>query len=126
MIDIANYRSLKEQYKALKVELEKFSLDLAQRSYAIALSRCDAISEEELEEKTVDFIKMLELEPNKHGKHFNFEKNIPSYCQNFESYESIDKTKPYFILPISSISRKNLEAIKYALLSGVKEARKGE
>lgn len=126
MIDIANYRSLEEQYNALKDELKQFSLDLAQRSYAIALTRSDAISEEELKEKTLGFIKMLSLEPNNYGKYFNIDEDIPSFCQDFEGYEGIDKEKPYFIMPISSISRKNLEAIKYALLSGVKEARKGE
>ncbi len=120
MIDVANYRDLKEQYEALRSEIKKFSQELSQRRFAIALTRSDAISFEELNKKSEEFIKMLGLEPNSYGKAFNFESDIPSYCQNVEGFEDIDKTLPYFILPISSISRKNLEPIKYALLSGIK------
>jgi len=124
MIDIANYRELEEQFRTLEAELKNFSENLSQRSYAIALTRSDAISEEEVEEKSKEFIKMLGLEPNKNGKHFGFEDSIPAYCQDAENFEGYDNSKPYFVMPISSISRKNLEAIKYALLGAVNEARK--
>ncbi|MDD7514166.1 MAG: GTPase ObgE, partial [Campylobacter lanienae] len=42
MIDLANYRSLKEQFETLKNEVLKFSPNLAKRDYAIALTRLDA------------------------------------------------------------------------------------
>ncbi|WP_458701041.1 GTPase ObgE [Sulfurospirillum sp. 1307] len=124
MIDIANYRGLEEQFKALKEELKKFSSELSKRSYAIALSRCDAISEEELKEKAEGFIDMLGLKPNDNAKYFDADINIPSFAQDVKGFEGYDREKPYFVLPISSISRTNLEAIKYALLHGVNDMRK--
>jgi len=124
MIDIANYRELEEQFKTLAKELENFSQNLAQRSYAIALTRSDAISDEEVQTKSKEFIEMLGLEVNKNGKHFGFENDIAAYSQDAEGFEGYDNAKPYFILPFSSISRKNLEALKYALLSAVNESRK--
>jgi len=124
MIDIANYRELEDQFKTLEAELKNFSENLSQRNYAIALTRSDAISDEEVEEKSEAFIRMLGLEPNKNGKHFGFEDSIPAYCQDVEGFEGYDNAKPYFVLPFSSISRKNLEAIKYSLLGAVNETRK--
>lgn len=124
MIDIANYRELEEQFRTLENELKNFSQSLSQRHYAIALTRSDAITEEEVEEKSKAFIEMLGLTPNKNGKHFGFDDNLPAYCQDVQGFEGYDSTKPYFVMPISSISRKNLEAIKYALLGAVNESRK--
>lgn len=123
MIDIANYRELEEQFKTLQGELENFSESLSKSGYAIALTRCDALSSEEVEEKTSAFIKMLGLNENKNGKHFGFADDLPAFCQDVYEY---DRKLPYFVMPISSISRKNLEAIKYALLGAVTEVRKDE
>jgi len=67
---------------------------------------------------------MLGVEPNKNGKHFGFEDDMPAYCQDVQGYDGYDNSKPYFVIPFSSISRKNLEAIKYALLGAVNETRK--
>jgi len=124
MIDIANYRELEDQYKTLVKEVKNFSEKLSKNGYAIALTRSDALPQEEVEEKTKEFIKMLGLEPNKHGKHFGFEDDTPAYCQDIQGYDGYNKELPYFVMPFSSISRKNLEAIKYALLGAVNETRK--
>ncbi len=124
MIDIANYRGLEEQYKTLRNEIENFSEKLSKNGYAIALTRSDALSSEEVKEKTKEFIEMLGLKPNKNGKHFGFESDLPAYCQNTQNFEGYDSSLPYFIIPLSSIARKNLDAIKYALLAVVSEIRK--
>ncbi len=124
MIDIANYRELEEQYKTLVKEVKNFSENLSKNGYAIALTRSDALSQEEVEEKSKEFIEMLGLKTNKNGKHFGFEDDLPAYCQDIQGYDGYDKSLPYFVMPFSSISRKNLEAIKYALLGAVNETRK--
>lgn len=124
MVDIANYRDLEEQYKKLAQELKQYSDSLSQRGYAIALTRSDALSEEEVIEKTTAFIEMLGLKTNKFGKTFGFSDDLPAYCQELTDVNPYDSSLPYFVMPFSSISRKNLEAIKYALLGAVNETRK--
>jgi len=47
--------------------------NLSKNGYAIALTRSDALSFEEVEEKSKKFIEMLGLKPNRNGKHFGFE-----------------------------------------------------
>ena len=126
MIDIANYRSLEEQYETLKKEIKNFSETLSQNGYAIVLTRSDALTQEEVELKSKEFIDSIGLKTNKNGKHFGFEDDMPAFCQDIKGYDGYDRELPYFVMPFSSISRKNLEAIKYALLSAVGEMRKVE
>ncbi len=126
MIDIANYRELEEQYKTLANEVKNFSTNLSKNSYAIALTRSDALTHEEVKTRAEEFIEMLGLKPNKNGKHFGFEDDLPAYCQDTQGYESYDSSLPYFVIPFSSISRKNLEAVKYVLLSAVNKTRKAK
>ena len=123
MVDVASYRDIEEQFRTLQAEVENFSESLSKRGYAIALTRCDALSVEEVQEKTSAFIKLLGLNENKNGKHFGFADDLPAFCQDVYNY---DKTLPYFVMPLSSITRKNLEAIKYALLGAITEVRKDE
>ena len=56
MIDLASYHEMEYQYDTLRVELENYSKVLSTRSYAIALTRSDAMSPEEAEEKSLAFI----------------------------------------------------------------------
>ena len=123
MIDIANYRDLEEQYKTLLKEIKNFSKNLSKRGYAIVLSRSDALIDDEVNEKTKKFIELLGLKPNRHGDHFAFESSMPTYAQDIKAYEEFDESLPYFIAPLSSMSRRNLEAVKYALLSAVSKIR---
>jgi GTP-binding protein len=123
MVDIANYRDVEDQFRTLQLEVKNFSESLSNRGYAIALTRSDALSVEEVQEKTSAFIKLLGLNENKNGKHFGFADDLPAFCQDVYNY---DKKLPYFVMPLSSIARKNLEAIKYALLGAITEVRKDE
>lgn len=95
MIDLANYRDLKSQYLALREEAEKFSKELVNKKFAIALSRADA--NEDYEEITEEFI-----------KEFGFEAK-----QNMHEF---DKNKPYFVLPISSATGLNIKELKFNIL----------
>ena len=63
MLDLANYRSLEEQFDALRAETAKFSGELAKRDYAIALTRADAA--ENLQEKFDAFLAYLGLAAGK-------------------------------------------------------------
>ena len=65
MLDLANYRSLEEQFDALRAETAKFSKELAARDYAIALTRADAA--ENLREKFDAFLAHLGLAAGKNG-----------------------------------------------------------
>ena len=65
MLDLANYRSLEEQFDALRAETAKFSGELAKRDYAIALTRADAA--ENLQEKFDAFLSHLGLAAGKNG-----------------------------------------------------------
>jgi GTPase len=118
MIDIANYRDLAEQYATLKQEIENFSSKLATRGFAIALTRSDALSDEETAEKTQEFLHQIGLKENDFGKEYKFDETLFAYFQEKEKYE---KTKPFFVLPLSSLSQSNLASLKYALGDIVKK-----
>ncbi|MBR8461872.1 GTPase ObgE [Campylobacter sp. faydin G-105] len=100
MLDLANYRELKEQFYTLKSEINKFSPKLAKRDYAIALTRMDAV--DNLEKKIAEFLRELGINSDKLG----FKQDI---------YE-FDNTKPYFIMPISSATNENINELKFNLL----------
>ena len=121
MVDIANYRELEEQYTKLAAELKKYSETLSKSGFAIALTRSDALSPEEVIEKTKAFLKVVGLKANSLGEHYSADKEIPSYFQDKYEY---DISKPFFVAPISSMSRSNLDSIKYALGDVVEVVRK--
>lgn len=123
MLDIANYRTLEEQYITLKKELENFSKELSTRGYAIALTRCDALSPEELVQKSEDFLKSIDMEKNSLGSVYAFDANIPSFAQDVHEYNG---SLPFFVLPISSVSNIHVDSVKYALSSVVSKVRKDE
>ncbi len=110
MLDLANYRSLDEQYRALKSEVAKFSSELASRKYAIIFSKLDAANgdgDSEASAKIKDFINNLKPTSN------SVATSPFIYKQDSLFYNS---NEPYFILPISSATNKNLKELKYALL----------
>jgi GTP-binding protein len=90
MLDIANYRSLKEQYDILKVELTKYSQMLSSKEYAIAITRVDALDSSEIKLKIDEFKNSLEDDSAK------------------------------FILDISSVTRHNLDKLIYQLYEHIK------
>lgn len=115
VIDVANYRTMIEQYKVLKDELLKFSNELSKRDYAIVLSKIDAYYGENLEQDIRNFINALSLEESSKND-FKFEEDLPYFIQDL-TFSKFDNSKPYFILPISSLSRKNINSLKFALYS---------
>lgn len=119
VLDIANYRDLAEQFRTLQVELENFSGDLSKRGYAIALSRSDALSSEEIEAKTMTFLQEFELPANTFGERFGIDVKSNTYVQQIDDLHHYDQNLPYFVFPISSLSKINLNALQYALLEAL-------
>ena len=113
MIDVANYREMMDQYNVLREEVEKFSPELASRKYAIALSKIDAIPQEEINQKTEDFIKAIGLEVTEKSD-FKLEKDMKYFVQEL-TYTKYDESLPYFVLPISSATHDNINGLKYVL-----------
>jgi GTP-binding protein len=118
MIDLSNYRDISEQYQTLQEELKRYSEELSTRAFAIALSKADALSEEELSEKVAEFFHSIGMESNQ-AKEYQFDKSLGYYVQNDE-FGRIDFSQPFFVAPISSVSRSNIDPLKYALNDLVK------
>jgi GTP-binding protein len=124
MVDLASYRDLSEQIETLKKEVSKFSDVLGTSAYAIALTRADIVPPQEVAQKVTDFITSQGLAPTSKSK-FQFDDTLPYFIQeSADETLGYDKTKPYFIAPISSATGKNIEAIKYALFDLVDTQRK--
>ncbi len=120
MVDLANYRDLQTQYETLKAELQKFSQELSGRNYAIALTRCDTLEPNEINEHVDAFLKLLNLEPNTLTSKYKTREDIHSYGQDVHER---NPELPFFVLPISSVSKINIDAIKYALSDIVTKVR---
>jgi GTP-binding protein len=115
MIDMSNYREMLDQYNVLKQEVEKFSADLFGRKFAIALTKTDAITKEDVNEKTKQFIEAIELELSNENN-FKFNQDLNYFVQEL-TYNKYDNNLPYFVLPISSATHENISGIKNALYS---------
>lgn len=115
MVDIAHYTTLTTQYETLKKELESFSDILARRDFAIALTKSDALSNEEAKEKIEEFLQDIHIRPNRCEKKYPLDEELPSYFADEKSKEQ----KPHFVLPFSSVSKMNMEALKFALHDSV-------
>ncbi len=114
MIDLASYLELDYQYNTLKTELEAFSPLLAERNYAIALTRADAMTPEEAVEKTKGFLQMLGVDPVAASR-FGFSETYPVYEQESFEKEFYDPSRPAFVAPISSAINLNIKPLTYAL-----------
>lgn len=123
MIDLASYLEMQYQYETLKKELEAFSPLLAERNFAIALTRADAMSPEEAVAKTNDFLKLLGLAPASKSR-FAFSAEYPVYEQEDFDKAFYDNSKPAFVAPISSAIHLNIKPLTYALYQMVVTERK--
>lgn len=117
VLDIANYRSIEEQFMVLRQELEKFSTQLARRPFGIMLSKSDA--KEEKKSILINFLKYLEITLKPHQEITN------CYVQkNKEDFENYDYLKPIFVICASSVNGENIESLKHLLYESLKEAKK--
>jgi GTP-binding protein len=113
VIDLTNYRDIVDQYNILKEEVEKFSTELSKRKFAIVLSKIDALSQEDIENLSERFFDAIGCKQNDKIK-YSFNGKV--YVQNSDEIGfKYNNSMPYFIAPISSVSRVNLEPLKYSL-----------
>ena len=110
---MANYREMLDQYEVLREEVAKFSPELGKRKFAIALTKIDAIDPEELNSKIEDFIKAIGLELSNENT-FGFEKDKVYNMQDVV-YSKFDQSKPFFVLPMSSVTKQNTKSVRFAL-----------
>ncbi|MFV0480705.1 MAG: GTPase ObgE [Campylobacteraceae bacterium] len=123
MLDVANYRSLEEQFTTLKSELEKFSSLLSKRRFALSLSRVDALSQEEADTKIKEFFKSLHVKSKLPKGRYKLDGDLPAFLQ--ETYEA-NKDEAFFILPISSATNFNIKTLVYALNDIIKAVKDEE
>ena len=117
MIDLASYRELKEQIEVLKHEIASFSQKLGQSKYAIALTRSDIVPTEDMQELIESFLELMEVEATQDSK-YDFDSNLSYFIQeSADETMGYNKSLPYFIIPISSATNTNIEALKYALFN---------
>jgi len=124
LIDATNYREMKYQYEILKDELKKYSIELSKRPHAVAITKIDALSIDEVNEKSKQFLNDLDLKENKTLNKFGNMNDIISYGQIKEDWEDIAIDEPAFVMPISSVAQSNTEVLRYALASLAKEKSK--
>jgi len=124
MVDATNYREMAYQLRTLKEELERYSPELARRPYAIALTKIDALSDNEIDGKTEELLEALNLEPNEILEaRFDADAKLLSYAAPRESWEDLPDEGPVFILPVSSVSGRNVEPLRFALGAMVNASR---
>lgn len=123
MVDLASYRDLREQIDTLKLEIAAFSDKLSQSKYAIALTRADIVSPDEISDLVNEFFKLVAVEPTKNSK-LEFDASMPYFIQqSADETLGYDRKLPYFVIPISSATHKNIEPLKNALFNLVQSNR---
>jgi len=115
LVDAANYREMKYQYETLLVELERYSEALAGRNFAVAITKCDSFPVEKVNELTEQFLEDIGLKSNKTLNKFKAKKEYTSYGFEEDFGVELPKNEPLFVLPISSVSHLNTEALRYSL-----------
>ncbi|MCB4743078.1 MAG: GTPase ObgE [Sulfurovum sp.] len=120
MIDATNYREMKYQYETLLVELERYSLTLAKRRYAIAITKIDSLSQDEVNTLTEQFLKDINIKPNDVLKQYKINTDYVSYGFKVDHGIELPEKEPLFVLPVSSVAHLNIEVLRYALGDFVK------
>jgi len=119
LIDIANYRDIIEQYKNLKLELEKYSDELSKRAFAIVLTKSDLLDEESKKEQLDRFFDYLKLEVSNKNR-YKFDGD--TFVQELQEFENeFDKELPFFVTTISSAINHNLDSLRAAIYDLVKK-----
>ncbi len=120
MIDAANYREMKYQYETLLVELQRYSETLATRKHAIAITKIDSLSVDEVNTLTETFLADIGLNTNDTLSKYKADMSYVHYGFEIDFGVSLPHEKPLFVLPISSVAHLNTEALRYAIGDFVK------
>jgi len=123
MIDAANYREMKYQYETLLVELQRYSETLATRKHAIAITKIDSLSVDEVNALTETFLADIGLEANRTLQQYKAKEEYLSYGFEKDFGVKLPEKKPLFVLPISSVAHINTEPLRYALGDFIKSVK---
>ncbi len=123
MIDATNYREMKYQYETLIVELQRYSEELAMRKHAIAITKIDSLSVEEVNLLTETFLADIGLEANDTLSKYKADPKYISYGFMTDFGVKLPQEKPFFVLPISSVAHLNTEALRYAIGDFIKNVK---
>jgi len=123
MIDAANYREMKYQYETLLVELQRYSETLATRKHAIAITKIDSLSVDEVNVLTKTFLDDIGLKSNTMLSQYKAKEEYLSYGFEQDFGVKLPEEKPLFVLPISSVAHINTEPLRYALGGFVKSVK---
>jgi len=123
MIDAANYREMKYQYETLLIELTRYSETLATRKHAIAITKIDSLSVDEVNALTETFLADIELEANTILHQYKAKEEYISYGFEKDFGVKLPEKKPLFVLPISSVAHINTEPLRYALGDFIKSVK---
>ena len=126
LVDVANYREMKYQYETLLVELQRYSKELAGRRFAVAITKCDSFPIEEVNSLTEKFLEDIGLKSNKILKRYKANMDYVSYGFEEDFGVILPVNEPLFVLPISSVSHLNTEALRYSLKGFVKSVEEQE
>lgn len=113
VLDLANYRDLKEQFATLRLEVSKFSQALQNRPFGIMFSKSDAV--EEKESMLLEFLQDFGLKKHATIPLCFIQKDAQDFGAEY------DLKKPIFALGVSSVSRENLESLRFLLYESLKE-----
>lgn len=123
MVDLASYRDLREQIETLRAEVAAFSDKLAHSKYAIALTRADVISPDEISDLVKSFLEIIGVEATI-SSDIAFDPSMPYFIQkSADETLGYNRELPYFVAPISSAANKNIEPLKNALFKLVQSKR---
>ncbi|WP_297809543.1 GTPase ObgE [uncultured Helicobacter sp.] len=126
VLDLTNYRTLEEQFTTLKTELECFSIPLTKRPFGIMFSKIDIQNENLLEPDNVEFQSYQDSIIQFLGK-LGFglkegENSLLFMQKTKEDFKSeYDLNLPLFAIGVSSVSRKNLESLRFLLYTSLKD-----
>ena len=123
MIDAANYREMKYQYETLLVELQRYSETLATRKYAVAITKIDSLSLEEVNQLVETFLSDIGLKKNDMLTQYKLNEGYVSYGFQKDFGVALPQNEPIFVLPISSVAHINTESLRYTLGDLVKHVK---
>ena len=123
MIDASNYRDMKYQYETLLIELQRYSTTLATRKYAVAITKIDSLSQDEVNELTKKFLSDIGLEANAILSKYKADNAYVSYGFETDFGVELPQDKPLFVLPISSVAHLNTEVLRYAIGDFIKNVK---
>lgn len=119
VLDLANYRTLQEQFGTLRAELEHFSVELSRRPFGIMFSKLDVQQNTEsqgIQEEIAKFLNAFQFQLTQRESSGLFtQKDKRDFGKDY------DWSMPLFALGVSSVSGENLESLRFLLYSCLKD-----